>query len=370
MNEDSNSPIKPSPQASKPQRKKEPPAPKPEPKSIPIKKPPLVWKETQGLLEKIEKKLSGKVVNYYVVPGFQIAQDDVKYFYSHLKKVGYQEKLFFVLVSGGGNGMAAWRIASLLSNFCGELVVVLPEIAASAATMLTLAADEIIMTPLAYLTAVDTSIFHPLNPKDERNRPVSVGLDEVKRSIEVLIKNQKSGGDKSEAYKTIFNYIHPVAFGAMERSTNLSEMICNDIMSLRRKDKLTEAQRKKIIKKLNTEYPAHTYPIPRDKAREIGLKISNSDEELDDLLWSLINTYRFMTDRIRTDLSASHIHTTEFIKVIESLNSRFVVSHTVERKLDPIIKGWSTFKDEFKWISFFEKEEKGEKKLIQSYLEF
>ena len=37
--------------------------------------------------------------------------------------------------------------------------------AASAATMLSLAADELIMTPLAYLTAVDTSLFTRSTPQ-------------------------------------------------------------------------------------------------------------------------------------------------------------------------------------------------------------
>lgn len=335
-----------------------------------IRKPPLVWKETQELLTKIESKLGGKILSYYVAPDWQMAQDDVKYFYSHLKTFGHQKKLFFILVSGGGNGMSAWRVASLLSNFCDELTVVLPEVAASAATMLSLAADEIIMTPLAYLTAVDTSLFHPLNPKDNNNRPVLVELDEIKRSLNILIENQKEGGDRSEAYRNIFNYVHPVAFGAMERSANLSEMLCGDILGLRKKNLLGDEAKKAIVNKLNSGYPAHGYPIPRHKAKELGLNVIYSDKELDDLLWSLINTYRFLTEPARTDLNDSSVHTETIIKLIESVNSRFVVNSTVERRLDPIIKGWSTFKDEFRWISLFEKEEAGKKQLMQSFLEF
>lgn len=347
------------------------PSPLPEPKSrVVIKKPPLVWTETQDLLSRIEKKLGGKVVSYYVGPDWQMAQDDVKYFYSHLKNFGWQEKLFFILVSGGGNGMSAWRIASLLSNFCDELVVVLPERAASAATMLSLAADKIIMTPLAYLTAVDTSLFHPLNPKDNTNRPVSVELDEVQRAVNILIQNQKPKGDRSEAYRNIFNYIHPVAFGAMERSANLSEMLCRDILELRKKNPLDEKTKKAVIERLNTGYPAHGYPIPRHRARELGLSIAYSDQELDGLLWNLINTYRFLTEPVRTDLGPASIHTETVAKLIESVNSRFILDNINERRLDSIIKGWSTFKDEFRWISFFEKEEAGQKKILQSFLAF
>lgn len=333
-----------------------------------FKKPPIVWKETQQILSMIEKKLGGKVVTYYISPGWQMVQDDVKYFYSHLKNIEHQQKLFFILVSPGGSGMSAWRIASLLSNFCDELCIVLPEMAASAATMLSLAADELIMTPLAYLTAVDTSLYHPLNPRDSKNEPVSVELDEVKRAIKLLSKDKEE--NLSEAYKVVFNYIHPVALGAVERSTNLSEMLCQSIIDLRRKSILSPEVKKRIIDQLNSGYPTHGYPIPRHKAKELGLNVRDTDKELDDYLWILINTYRFMTEPARTDINQSSIHTETFTKVIESLGSRLVVHHTVERRLDPIIKGWSTFKDEFHWISIFEKEENGENKIKMSYLDF
>lgn len=347
-----------------------PPSPQPPPKpKVVIKTPPLVWKETQELLGRLENKLGGKTVTYYAPA--KMVQDDVKYFYSHLKNIGHQEKLYFVLYSAGGNGMSAWRIASLLSDFCDELVIVLPEMAASAATMLSLAADELIMTPLAYLTAVDTSLFHPLNPRDAHNEPVQIELDEVKRAIKMLTEGQASqNNNPHEIYKTIFSYIHPVALGAVERSTNLSEMICLDIMEVRRKNPLTNEVKTKIIQKLNSSYPYHGYPIPRHKARELGLTVIDSDKELDDLLWNLINIYRFMTEPVRTEISDSFIHTETYTKTIESLGSRLIVHNVFERRLDPILKGWSTFKDEYKWISVSEKEEDGQKKLKLSYLEF
>lgn len=335
-----------------------------------IKNPPIIWKETQEILAAIETKLGGKVVSYYVSSGWRMVQDDVKYFYSHLKHIGHQKKLYFILISPGGDGMSAWRTASLLRNFCDELVIVLPEMAASAATMLSLAGDELIMTPLAYLTAVDTSLFHPLNPRNSKNEPVSVELDEVRRSIKFLTENSKDGADPSEIYKTIFTYIHPVALGAVERSTNLSEMLCLDIMELRKVNPLPPEAKSRIINKLNTGYPAHGYPIPRHKARELGLTVNDSDNELDNLLWSLINTYRYLTEPVRTELSESFIHTETVTKVIESLTSRLIVHNILERKLDPIIKGWSTFKDEFKWIALSEKEENGKKSVKLSYLDF
>jgi hypothetical protein len=313
---------------------------------IDIKQPPIQWDQTQHSIQQLESKLNGKVIVYYT--SSSIVGDDVKYFYAHLRDIGFQDTLYFVLVSSGGDGKSAYRIASLLRNYCNKLVIIVPEMCASAATMLTLSADEIRMTPLAYLTAVDTSIIHPLNPRDADNKPVKVELEEVKRALGVLISNSDPE-DKADIYKTVFNYIHPVAFGSMERTSTLSEMICYDALELR-KEPLSKAATKKLIKKLNREYPSHSYPITRNKARELGLNVVDTDEELDKMLGQLLSTYRFMTEPVRTELTDSFFHTEKFLNIIESTTKRFVVSQITERRIDPIVKGWTTLKDEFKWL--------------------
>ena len=90
--------------------------------AIKIKSPPLVWNETQEVLRKIEQKLQGKVVTYFTAAGWSIVGDDVKYFYSHLKNIGFQEKLYFILISSGGDGTSAYRIAALLKEFCKRAI--------------------------------------------------------------------------------------------------------------------------------------------------------------------------------------------------------------------------------------------------------
>lgn len=329
----------------------------------------MLWEETQQALRAIEEKVAGPVVVYYTGSDSRIHDDDVKYFYSHLKKIGYQKKLYFILVSHGGNGQSAWRVANLLRNFCDELAVVLPEVAASAATMLSLAADEIIMTPLAYLTAVDTSIYHPLNPKDADNKAVYVELDEVNRSVNALVQDTAVEKSKEEVFKTIFNYIHPVAFGAVARSTNLSEMLCSDIMDLK-KQKDDAKKKKEIIEKLNASYPSHSYPITRHKARELGLPVIFSDNELDTLLWSLLNNYVLLTKPVKTYLNKTAIHTETITTVIESVSLRFSMQHSLQKRLDTILKDWLTYKNEFHWSSLFLKEIGDKEILMRSELEF
>lgn len=329
--------------------------------------PPVLWNETQELLKKIENKISGRVISYFTGSNSRIHTEDVKYFYSHLKQIGKQETIYFILVSNGGSGEGAWRIATLLRNYCNKLVIILPEVAASAATILSLAADEIIMTPLSYLTAVDTSIFHPLNPRDQENKPIYVELDEIQRSINVLLK-KVDDGNTNEIYKTIFSHIHPIALGAIMRSTTLSEMLCNDIMDLK-KEKPDEKFKQKIIKQLNEKYPSHSYPIPRHKAKELGLPITYSDAELDDMLSELNNLYVQITKPSKTYLNDSHINTEWVSTVIESRNLRFGYHLSTRKRLDKLLKNWLTFREESHWFTMQPKNMAGQKVVSQSNIE-
>lgn len=225
------------------------------------------------------------------------------------------------------------------------------------------------MTPLAYLTAVDTSINHPLNPKDSRNNPVRVELEEVRRAIETFSQNSNSSQDKIEIYKTIFNYIHPVAFGSMERTSTLSEMLCRDLLTLRNQE-LPKDQADLLINKLNRDYPAHGYPITRQIAKNLGLPIQETSPTVDNLLWKYINVIRYFTEGVRTDFNDSHYHTETYLTSIESVGRRVAVRNVKEQRLDPIIKGWTTLRNEYKWESIYEVEENGEKKLRVTNLDF
>lgn len=329
-----------------------------------IKHPPVLWGETQKLFSQLAAALTGPVLAYFTARSWSIEDDDVKYFYTHLKKIGYQKRLYFILISHGGNGQSAWRIACLLRNFCDELYVVLPEAAASAATILSLAADRILMTPLAYLTAVDTSIYHPLNPKDRENRPVYVELDEVNRSLNTLLQKTGKKTNTHEVYKTIFNYIHPVALGAITRSTNLSEMLCSDIMELQNEPP-SVGQKRTIIKQLNTNYPSHSYPIPRHKAKELGLRVAYTEGTLDALLGALLEQYVAITKPTQSYPRQTAIHTESVNTIIESADLRFSLHHTLQKRLNPIVKDWLTLQDEMSWV-VVNAEQAGVEKVVEN----
>lgn len=329
-----------------------------------INHPPLLWNQLQEVYVMLEQKLGGSVVGYYTSSA--IVGDDVKYFYTHLESGGFRDKIYFVLYTSGGDGKSAYRIASLLKSFCKELIVIVPEMAASAGTMLCLAGDKIIMSPLSFLTAVDTSVVHPLNPRDAKNKPARIELEEVRRAVEVLEKNLNNQS-QSDVYKTIFNYIHPIAYGNVSRTSNLSEMLCRDLLALRSVP-MSEQQANLIIEKLNHSLPSHGYPITRDIALELGLPVEKTTPDLDTLLWKFLNLNRALTEPVRTDIGDSYFYNEKILNVIESVGRRLHIIHTYEKRFEPVIKGWMTTKEQFKWEATYKTVENGESNIIVSRL--
>ena len=128
--------------------------------------------------------------------------------------------------------------------------------------MVAIGADRILMGPTAYLTAVDTSLNHALSPLDRDNDRVSVSLNELQRVIRLWREQQAQGEATPEnAYKALFQYVHPLVIGAVDRAESLSLMLCRELLAYHIAD---EAKAEGIAAALNGKYPSHSYPILLD----------------------------------------------------------------------------------------------------------
>src|SRR6185295_16727090 len=114
----------------------------------------------------------------------------------------------------------------------------------------------------AYLTAVDTSLTHSLSPVDRNNYAVAVSQDELNRVLR-LWKEAAQSVD-ANPYKSLYDHVHPLVFGAIDRASSLSIKICEEILSYHVKD---TKERHRISKHLNSAYPSHGYPIMLREAK-------------------------------------------------------------------------------------------------------
>ncbi|MEM7386649.1 MAG: hypothetical protein AAF514_17060 [Verrucomicrobiota bacterium] len=303
---------------------------------IEIKRPPILFNKTQKLNGQIEERIDGAFLAYWTSGNGAVCHNDVAAFYEVLKHLGKRKKLFFFVKSSGGNGQAALRIVNLIRQYADEVINLIPLECASAATMVSLGADEIRMGPLAYLTAVDTSLTHDLSPVDKNNYLVSVSQDELIRVIKLW---QREGKDSDEnPYKALYDHIHPLVFGAIDRASSLSIKICDEILAYHISDAKT---RKKISRSLNEDYPSHSYPITLREAKTLGLKVNELDSELNDLLIDLNELYSEMGQRALTDYDEENYHDNEILNIIEGNGVEFNYQND---------KDWHYRKEERRWV--------------------
>ncbi len=88
----------------------------------------------------------------------QITQDSITLFAELLHVLDRSQDLYLLLVSPGGDGGVAVRLARMAQGACRELVVIVPELAKSAATILALGAHSIVMGPTSDLGPIDPQI--------------------------------------------------------------------------------------------------------------------------------------------------------------------------------------------------------------------
>lgn len=307
-----------------------------EPKTARVAKPPVLFDRTQKIFQRIEKSIGCPMVTYWNSPGGEVCQNDAVVLYEILRKIGRQRRLALFIKSDGGSGKASLRIVHLLRQFIGQIIALIPLECASAATMLALGADEIQMGPMAYLSAIDTSLTHDLSPLDRDNDRVSVSQDELGRVVRLWEKRSTEG--EGNPYQYLFQYVHPLVIGAVDRASSLAIKLCREILSYHMKDSRKANQ---ISTRLNSDYPSHTYPITIHEATRLGLKVRSMQPELNDLLLELNELYSQMGRKAITDYDEQNYHNNEIVNILEGVGVQVFFQ---------VDKDWHYLKDERRWI--------------------
>jgi hypothetical protein len=304
-----------------------------------IKTPPILYEKTQTALAKLQRRVEGKLISYWTSTSGSVCDNDVVALHEILERIGPQPHVTLFVKSDGGSGMASLRLVHLLRRYTKRLTVMAPLNCASAATMLALGADTILLGPLSYLTAVDTSLEHDLSPLDHTNNLVPVSNDEVDRVIRLWHEHAGSKNTTAHPHQELYKYMHPLVIGALDRASSLSLMICREILGYH----MTDAKKAdRISRQLNSAYPAHQYPITSREAKRLGLKVKDLDAGTDDLLQELNLLYSEMGQRAITDYDEENHHDNEITNILEG--GGLQVFYQVE-------KDWHYRKEERRWVA-------------------
>ena len=251
------------------------------------------------LIKKIES-IRGSIVICYLttlrqgISGF-MADDQVRVFFDHLLKLPQRpvKKLDIFLVSNGGQSTVPWRLTALFREYAKSVGVLLPYRAYSAATMLALGADEIVMHPFAEMGPIDPTVQNAFNPVGPNNQILGIGVEDVSSYIQFV--KQTVGitheDELIEALKALTDKVHPLALGNVERFLAQSRMIATKILKTHMKtadDHIIED----IVENMASWLYFHGHPINRAEARDdLKLKIVNPPSKLETAMWELYKLY-------------------------------------------------------------------------------
>lgn len=306
-------------------------------KKVETKTPPKLFKETQAIISKISSHVDGDFVSYWVSRNSRIAGEDAVAFYEVFKTKKKKDTLYIFIKSDGGSGEASLRIVNLLRKYYKKVIAFVTIDCASAATMLALGADTIKMGPLAYLSAIDTSITHDLSPIDKDNDRVSVSQNELSRVLNLW--DQQKVNQSTNPFAEIYKYIHPLVIGSVDRATSLSIKLTKDILSYHMED---SQKAEKISNILNSDYPSHSYPITIKEAQRVGLNVEDLDHQINAYLFQLNELYSEMAQLAYTDYDELNYHDNEILKIIEGIDVKLFYQKD---------KDWHYRQEEKRWIS-------------------
>jgi len=249
------------------------------------------YKERIELYEKIEKKRGKPLITYVTShrpnASAQMASDVIPEFANQILAIPIEHReVDILIVSHGGDPTVAWRLITMLRERFDKISVLIPYTAYSAATLFALGADEIIMHPFSNLGPVDPQLTYIRRVDKERQEKVQFGAEDLRHYLD-FVKNDVGISDQEQlerAFELVCKDVGSIPIGVAKRSSYLALSMGEKLLGLHMKD---HSRVRAIAESLNKSFFHHGYPVGRKEAKEIGLPVSNPDEELEELIWKV-----------------------------------------------------------------------------------
>jgi len=260
--------------------------------------------DKKQLIRQIEGLRSSRVITYVTSDrqgpfNARIAMDVIPLISKQLRTIQKKENIDLFIYSAGGDTMVPWRLVSMIREYCDKFSVLVPYKAHSAATMIALGADEIVMSDLSELSPIDPStanVFNPIDPANPQNR-IPISVEDVMAYFD-LAKN-KFGIKNNEELSRVFTkfvesnpQIHPLALGNVNRIHNLIRILAKRLLKSH-KTPMKEEEIEKIVDYFTEKLYSHQYFIGRKEAKEdLGLKmVVDANDSLSKAMTDLYEEY-------------------------------------------------------------------------------
>ncbi len=170
--------------------------------------------------------------------------------------------LDLMLTSLGGDGETAIRMAAMCHADRGDFRVIVPDTAASAATLLALAAESIVMSDTSALGPVDPQVFLPA-------RDGFFPAKDILKIVDDLDQRTKENPHAFELYSALLADIDAVLYQTAKAAIGRTGELVPEVLRLRRPPPEDEMI-KDITKNLQSS-PMHSATIGHARASDLGL---------------------------------------------------------------------------------------------------
>jgi hypothetical protein len=253
---------------------------------------------------------------YPKYPKFSIEKTDALHLIKEFeRKIEPKSKLLIILDSPGGEIYTAVKMVDIIRSSFSDVKFVVPLYAKSAATLMSLAGDEIIMSPQSELGPLDLPYEHPHLEGE------MISAYDVVRSLEYLqdlavqkaledigVKIRRSVGlSRKESVAMAIKFATDLVTPILSKEDPRIIYVCfrllliaeiygteflRDYMFKNEPSYIRREQPSKITRRLIWDYPDHSFSIRRCEAKRIGLKIKDSEELPEwNIIWKCYNVF-------------------------------------------------------------------------------
>jgi len=243
-------------------------------------------KKRLSLLHSIEKTRNSRVISYISY----LPMDDYVLIplYKKLCSIGHTERIDLFLHSYGGVVDIPYKIVNLIREYCDYFSVIIPFVAKSAATMIAIGADEIVMGPTSELGPIDPLVKHPIY--EDMWIPV--------QSIRMCIEFMEERITKSEDPNLMASLLYPIAdkldpwiIGDYEKLIKASYQYAEALLE-KNMFKNNKEKARLVTRTMTEKYFSHGYCINRHEAKEeLGLNVVQAEGNLWEIIWALYLAY-------------------------------------------------------------------------------
>lgn len=196
------------------------------------------------------------------------------------------KKLDLILHSNGGIADDAFKMCRLSRQHADEFNVLVPYRAKSAATLLALGADELVMGPAGEIGPIDPMIFVTLQDGSKHLVPAH----SIKDGLDFFEGRIKSEPKTALIYSQLLENLDLTVVGAYQRAIESSKqyaetLLTGGLLKGKPKDKI-----EKVAKELAEKYKSHGFVIDRDIARqEYELNVTDASDATWENMWQIYN---------------------------------------------------------------------------------